>query len=204
MSSLLGKKGLAGLTDPGDLFGKQAAQQASDVQVRAQEQGTAELKRQFDIQQGRLEPFFQQSAPAVNLQAQFAGAQGRDAQAAAFDQFNRSAGQNFLRRRGNKAALNAISRLGPQDPNVLAALEAEGGDIASQDFQNQLNRIASVAGTAQTVGSQLGQGGQQFATQFGQQQQTGANAQTQNLQRQQQANQNITGQAAQLAGFFAG
>jgi hypothetical protein len=187
-------------SDPLDLFGKQASQKASDLQIAARDEGTRELKRQFDIQQSRLDPFFQQSAPAVNLLSQFSGAQGQEAQGAAFDQFNRSAGQDFLRKRGNKAALNAISRLGPQDQNVIDALNVEGGNVASQDFQNQLNRLASVAGIAQTTGAQLGSGNQQFATQFGQQQQTGTNAQLQNLQRQQQANQNAAGQGAQLLG----
>ena len=201
MSSL---SGLNEVLDPGDLFGKQASKQAMEIQNQATRQGTAELKRQFDIQQARLDPFFKQSAPAVNLLSQFSGAQGREAQGEAFEQFNKSAGQDFLRKQGNKAALSAISKLGPQDANVLAALEQEGSNIASQDFQNQLNRLASVAGVAQTTGSQLGQGNQQFATQFGQQQQTAQNAALANQQRQQQANQNIAGQASALAGSIFG
>lgn len=190
------------LLDPADIFGGRAAEEASDVQTRASIAGTEELRRQFDIQQARLDPFFQQAAPAIDLLARFSGAQGQDPQAQAFQEFKDSPGQAFLKSRGSDAVSQALSTFGTGNERVSLALAEEGGDIAAQDFQNQLNRLADVAGIAQTTGSQLNVGSQQFATQIGQQGQNLANIQTQGLLNQQQARQNQLGQLAQLAGAF--
>ncbi len=187
-----------------DLFGHQGALQQVENTAEATRLGTEETRRQFDIQQARLDPFFEQAAPAVDLLARFSGAQGRDKQALAFQEFEESPGQKFLRSRGSDAVRQTLSKLGTGDDRVSKALASEGADIAAQDFQNQLNRLAGVAGIAQTTGSQLNQGNRQFATQFGNAQSNVFNTASQGISNIQQGQGALAGQLAQLAGAFSG
>jgi len=57
--------------DPLDVFGGQAAARGLETQEAISGASLAELKRQFDIGQERLEPFFQEAVPAFQLQATF-------------------------------------------------------------------------------------------------------------------------------------
>ncbi|MEE9312624.1 MAG: hypothetical protein V3V10_09460, partial [Planctomycetota bacterium] len=51
--------------------------------------------------------------------------------------------------------------------NVRSALQQQGIGFAQQDFQNQLNRLASLSGGGQVTATNLGQLGAQTAGQIG-------------------------------------
>ena len=187
-----------------DLFGHQGALTQVENTAEATRLGMEETRRQFDIQQERLDPFFEQAAPAVDLLAKFSGAQGRDSQAQAFQDFKDSPGQEFLKSRGSDATRQLLSKLGGGNDRISLALAEEGSDIAAQDFQNQLNRLSGGAGIAQSTGSQLNQGNQQFATQFGNAQSNVNRAAGQGLANIQQGQNALAGQLAMLGGSIGG
>ena len=97
-----------------------------------------------------------------------------------------------------------MQKLGGGDERIKQALDQEGKDLASQSFQDQLNLLARVGGVAQTTGSQLNQGGQQFATDFGRIRQSEADALRRGSEMQQSINSSLVNQAAEAFGRFGG
>lgn len=190
----------ATLTDPADFQGR-AAGETADLQRKASQESIDELRRQFDLQQGRLDPFFRQSEGAINLLSQFSGAQGADAQQAAFANLQDSPGARFRREQAQKSVIRDASVTGGLGGgNVLRQSQQAGISSAQQELNDELNRLSSIAGIAQTTGGQLGQAGQQFASQFANQLNAGAALQGQNILGQQQ---NKAGLLSSAAGLFA-
>ena len=78
----------------------------------------------------------------------------------AFQSFNESPGQKFLRDRGERATVRnagAIGGLG--GGNVRKALTEFGIGTAQQDFQNRFSRLGQLAGQGQGAATSLGQFG---------------------------------------------
>ena len=143
---------------------EKAAKRAGKIQQQGQEAGVAEQRRQFDITQGNLQPFQEAGVGALGQQQALLGLSGAEAQQAAFDQFNQSPGQQFLRDRAQKNLLRnsaAIGGLG--GGNVRSALVEQGVGFAQQDFNNQFARLGQLAGQGQAAVTNLGQFGAQAA-----------------------------------------
>jgi hypothetical protein len=86
----------------------------------------------------------------------------------AFDQFNQSPGQQFLRDRAQKNLIRnqaAIGGLG--GGNVRSALVQQGIGFAQQDFNNQFGRLGQMAGQGQAAATNVGQFGAQAAQSIG-------------------------------------
>ena len=148
--------------------GEKAAQQAAAGQEQAQQAGLAEVSRQFDVTQANLQPF--QEAGVGALQQQQAllgiGEGGAQAQQQAFNQFNLSPGQQFIRDRAQKNLLRNASAIGGLGGgNVRSALVQQGAGFAQQDFNNQFSRLGQLAGQGQAATTSLGQFGVQAAGQ---------------------------------------
>lgn len=120
----------------------------------------------------QFDPFSQAGQGAINLQAALSGAQGPEAQAQAFQNFQSSPGQEFLQQRGEQAInRNASVSGGLGGANREKALAEFGIGIAAQDFGNQFNRLGQVSGQGlNALGAQAGLQGQRanFANQLGQ------------------------------------
>jgi len=83
---------------------------------------------------------------ASGIQAAQSGALGAPAQQNAFNNFNDSPGQQFLRDRGEQAVIrNAAAMGGVGGGNVQKALATFGQGLAQQDFDNQFNRLGQVS-----------------------------------------------------------
>ena len=112
---------------------------------------------------GALDPFAAPGAAAFQRQAALAGAGGPQVQAQAFQQFQESPGQAFLREQGQQALLRgqgAIGGLG--GGNVRRELLRQGIGFAQQDFANQFNRLGALSQIgAGAAGQQAGLRGQQ-------------------------------------------
>lgn len=122
----------------------------------------------LDATRGRvnetLSPFTQPGQQAAQQQAALSGALGPEAQATAFQQFQDSPGQAFLRDRGERAVLrNAAAIGGLGGGNVRRELVEFGQGLAAQDFQNQFDRLGQVAGR----GLQSGLAGAGFESSLG-------------------------------------
>jgi hypothetical protein len=154
--------------DPGDLSGqnegkkaKDAASKAAKIQEEAELTGIGEQRRQFDITQESFRPFQEAGVAAIGQQQALLGLSGDEAQQSAFDQFNQSPGQQFLRNRAQKNLLRnsaAIGGLG--GGNVRSALVQQGVGFAQQDFNNQFGRLGQLAGQGQAATQSVGQFGQ--------------------------------------------
>ena len=188
---------LSKLTDPLDLFGKQAGQEAAEIQAEAALLGLEESKRQFDIGQEVLAPFEAESVPAFGLQARFVGARGPEEQAAAFQEFRESPATQFIRESGLSFVPEAKGELRKE-------LARFGQGLAEQDFGRAFNRLGAVAGSGQTAQSTLAGAGEDVAARnvnlLGQE----ASARAGGIQSGQQAQANLAGTAAGLGALFAG
>lgn len=161
----------------GGTFGQAAPGQAPPTGLigseMAQQQG---LSGALGGIQGGLNNYNQQANRASSLLGGFAtngqgangvmaaqsGALGGQAQQDAYNNFNDSPGQQFLRDRGEQAIVrNAAATGGLGGGNVQKALATFGQGLAQQDFGNQFNRLGQVSnqGFAATQGqSNLAQG----------------------------------------------
>ena len=161
-------------------------------------------------------------------QAALAGLRGPEAQAEAFQNFQESPGQAFLREEAERALIrNQAATGGLGGGNVLRELQRQAVGLAQQDFANQFQRGQQVLGSQQQSGRDLANlaaqggvlganlisgaantlGGQRFAT--GQQlaqAASGTAANLANLQNQLGTNlSNVTGQAGtNIANLLSG
>jgi hypothetical protein len=148
---------------------RKAAQGAAAAQAGAAGAATAEQKRQFDITQRQAEPFRQAGLQALEQQQALLGLGGPEAQQAAMQAFQESPGQAFLRQRGEQAILRGASATGGLGgARVQEALQQQGIGFAQQDLQNQLARLAGIAGQGQAVTQNIAGLGAQQAARIGQ------------------------------------
>ena len=146
----------------------------------------AEQRRQFDIGQGNLDPFRQAGESALSKQQAFLGLSGQEAEQAAFDQFNESPGQAFLRKRGEKALLAGASATGGLGGgNVQSELQKQGIGFAQQQLNQHQAQLAGISGTGQSTAVTQAQLGSQFAGNVGQLQQGAAQSRASGLLAQQ-------------------
>lgn len=102
--------------------------------------------------------FAQQGNEANARMAALSGVSGNAAQQEAFDNFNSSPGQQFLRDRGERALLRnsaAIGGLG--GGRVRKELASHGIGMAQQDFSDNFNRMGQVANQGLSALGQQGQ-----------------------------------------------
>jgi len=161
MSSILSQTGVGGLLGL-ETDAEKAAKKAAGIQQQGQDAGIAEQRRQFDITQGNFQPFQEAGVAALGQQQALLGLSGVDAQQSAFDQFNQSPGQQFLRDRAQKNLVRNSSAIGGLGGgNVRSALVEQGVGFAQQDFNNQFGRLGQLAGQGQSAVTSLGQFGAQ-------------------------------------------
>jgi hypothetical protein len=119
----------------GDMAGAEA-----DIS-RGTEQGLGSLYRGM----GELNPYAQQGGQAFNHAAALSGALGSEAQQQAYNQFNESPGQAWLREQAERAVTrNAAATGGLGGGRVLQELQRQGMGLAQQDFQNHYGRLANL------------------------------------------------------------
>lgn len=93
-----------------------------------------------------LSPYTTQGTAAMQQQAALTGAQGVEAQQAAYDAFAASPGQQYLQQQAEKALMrNAAKMGGLGGGNVRNELQAQAIGMAQQDFADQFNRLGQVA-----------------------------------------------------------
>lgn len=211
--------------DPGGVFGAKSARKAAEGQERAAAASIEELRRQFDITEGRtleaqefqraqLEPFIKAGGGALEQQQALIGLGGEEAQRQAFTGLTESPGQKFLRDRQQKALIRtSAARGGLGGGNVQTALQEQAVGFAQQDIENQFNRLGALSGGGLSAATGVGQGALSVAGalgEFGQKASTGiteqlagsANARASGIQAQQQAKQNMLGTAAGIGAAF--
>ena len=127
----------------------------------------------------------------------------------AFDQFNESPGQKFLRDRAQKNLVRNASAIGGLGGgNVRSALVQQGVGFAQQDFENQFGRLGQIAGQGQAATTNIGQFGQQAAQGIAGGLQNSASARASGIlgaaQQGAQFNQGLLGLGGTVVGGLAG
>jgi hypothetical protein len=159
---------LSGLSGGKGASPQKAAEQASDATYKASLIAIAEQKRAFDLAQANQQPWLDTGKNALALQNRYAGLEGSAAQKSAFAEFMASPEQKYFKQAGADALnrnMTAIQGVGSD--RVRAALKNQGAGWASQDYENQYNRLAGLSNTGQATGSQLGALGQNAASSIG-------------------------------------
>lgn len=148
-----GSGGSMGITDwlnlGNTVLGAAAANRAGNIQSGATDAANAEIRREFDINQGNAAPYQAAGVKALgNLADPNASFQASPDYA-----FRRSEGQRDI---GNSFA----ARGGAFSGNALKALDQYNSSLASGEFGNWWNRQAGLAGVGQTANGQIGVLGQ--------------------------------------------
>lgn len=129
----------------------------------------------------------------------------QDQQRQAFEAFNESPGQKFMRDRAQKNLLRNSSAIGGLGGgNVRSALVEQGAGFAQQDYNNQFARLGQIAGQGQAATTNLGQFGAQAAGNIANLGVAGSEARASGILGASQARSNTVNQLAGLAGTAAG
>ena len=147
----------AGASLVGGLLGSRAAGRAADAQVGASQAAVGEQRRQFDLLRADLAPFREQGVNGLN---QFAQSVLGPLEATPAFQFQLDQGVNALDR-------SAASRGKLLSGQQVKAVQQFGQGLASQESNNQLNRLASLAGIGQSSTAQTGAFGANAASNIG-------------------------------------
>lgn len=182
-----------------------AAEDAAHLQAEASKTNIQESARQFDVTQENLRPFQEAGESALSQQQALLGLSGQDEQQAAFQAFNESPGQKFLRDRAQRNLTRNASAIGGLGGgNVRSALVQQGAGFAQQDFQNQFGRLGQLAGQGQSAATNIGRFGQQAVGQQGQFRTAGSEARASGVLGGAQAESQFINQALKLGGQAAG
>lgn len=165
------------------VLGASAARSAGQTQAAAADR-SADLQRQMFERQVQLsEPWRQAGEQALNKLIPLT-----DYQQFGMQQFQQDPGYQFRLSEGLKALdRQAAARGGLISGAALKAAGRYGQDLASQEYQNAFNRyqaeraarlqpLQSLAGVGQSTAQQLGQAGQQMASNVGEALTSGAAA----------------------------
>jgi hypothetical protein len=184
---------------------RKAAQGAAAAQQASTASAADEQRRQFDLAQEQAAPFREAGLGALQQQQALLGLSGQEAQQTAMQQFQESPGQQFIRKRQERALLRnqaAIGGLG--GGNVRTALQQQAAGFAQQDFQNQLSRLGGIAGQGQTATSNIAQLGAGTSANIGNLLQAGGQAQASGILGAGAAQSRFIGQAGgALAGALS-
>ena len=166
------------------LIGANAASKAANTQAGAARDAAALQQQQFNKQVELQEPWRQAGMTALNKLVPLA----TEYTPFSMEQFQQDPGYAFRLSEGQKALeRSAAARAGLQSGSALKAAARFGQDYGSQEYQNAFNRyqaerqarlapLQSLAGVGQTTAAQLGQAGQQMASNVGEMMTSGAAA----------------------------
>jgi hypothetical protein len=147
---------------------QEAAQDAANIQVEGAQTAEQGINRRFDITQAGLQPRIDAGNQAAGEQLALLGLSGQEAQNEAFQAFNASPGQKFIRDRAQKNLLRSAGSMGGiGGGNIRSALVEQGAGFAQQDFNNQFGRLGQIAGQGQNAATNVGQFGATAANQAG-------------------------------------
>lgn len=142
---------------------KKGAQAAADAQTAAGDQ----IYKQWKEFEARADPYATGGLPAYEQQQALSGAQGAEAQQAAYDQYVESPGVAFMRERGLRGIDRNAAARGGNDlfgGNVEKAKIDYSQGLALQDFNNYWNRLGSVTNTGLAATQAIGGVGSQAAS----------------------------------------
>jgi len=161
----------------GGIIAAEGSKSAAKTAAGAQRESGEIIYKQFKETEKRLLPYSEGGLKAFEQQQALSGAEGPEAQQAAYDAYAESPGVAFARERGLRGIDRGAAAPGGNDlfsGNVDKARIGYSQGLALQDFNNYWNRLGSVAGTGLAatqaiggVGSQAAQGQAQAVSNAG-------------------------------------
>jgi hypothetical protein len=213
VNSIVGNTGIGQILGIDDITGVEGAQDAANEAAGIQAEGARikeeGINRRFDITQTGLQPRIDAGNQAAGQQLALLGLSGQDAQSEAFQAFNDSPGQKFMRDRAQKSLLRSAGSMGGiGGGNIRSALVEQGTGFAQQDFNNQFGRLGQIAGQGQNAATSVGQFGATAANQAGNaaiaQSEARASGILGGQQAESQFNSNVFGLGGMALGGFLG
>lgn len=145
------------------------------------------------------------NAGALPAAAQPAAQNTAQPQQAAFDRFRNTPGYQFRMQEGLRGVqASAAARGGLMSGAALKSLNRYAQGVADQSFGDHINRLASLAGIGQTANTAVGQWGQNYANQAGQNLIGAGNARAQSMYAQGQAASGLASNLAGIGGMLGG
>jgi hypothetical protein len=142
----------------GSLIGGASSRQAASMQADAAQRAQEQQAAQYAQTRADLQPWVQTGGQANNKLASLMGLDGSDPTA----QLQSSPGYQFRYNEGMRGVENgAAARGGLLSGGTLKAIQKYGQDFASNEYQNQWNRLNSMSNTGQN--SAAGQAAQSQA-----------------------------------------
>jgi hypothetical protein len=142
----------------GSLIGGASSRQAASMQADAAQRAQEQQAAQYAQSRADLQPWVQSGGQANNKLASLMGLDGSDPTA----QLQSSPGYQFRYDQGMAGVQNsAAARGGLLSGGTLKAIQKYGQDFASNEYQNQWNRLNSMSNTGQA--SAAGQAAQSQA-----------------------------------------
>lgn len=188
-----------GLFGGGDAAGK-----AAELQAGASQAAINEQRRQFNLTQENFKPFLESGQSAVKRFSDLIGISGPEAQAAAISQFQDSPGQKFIVDEALQDVVRNASAIGGlASGNTKQALVDRATNLASTNFQNQLNNISSLIGVGTNTASNQANIGQNTASNIGNFLINQGEARASGVLGRQQANAQLFNQGVGLASYLA-
>ena len=148
---------------------------ASGAQQSANQQALAEQRRQYELAQNNLSPWYQAGREAIQQQRALMGLGGDSANQ--LSALANSPGYRFRLQQGQQALdAGLAARGGMGSGKSMAAANEYGQNFASNEYGNRLNQLAGLSGTGQNVAQNMGTMGANYAQNYGGTLQGGANA----------------------------
>jgi len=148
-------------------FSAASAPSVGGVDASGIAQGLDQARGQINTAYGQADQAlsgYNKGQGALDMQAALSGANGPEAQAEAYAQYNSSPAMQYQMDQMQKAIeQSAAARGGLLGGNVLTELQRNASGIASQDYQNQFNNLGQVAQTGLAAAGQIAQTKQQQA-----------------------------------------
>lgn len=166
-----------------------AAKQAAQTQQAAQDAALAEMRRQFDIGQGNLQPWLNSGKSALGQLDTLMAPGGELSQKFDLSKFQQDPGYNFQLQQGEQGVNRAAAARGGYDSGrTLKELLRYDNGLASQSYgdaynrynadqTNRYNRLAGIAGLGQTSANALTQNGANYGNNVANTLTAGGNAQ---------------------------
>ena len=159
---------LSGMSGGDGMNPSQASTEAARAQAAAAKIAIGEQQRQFNLTTANQAPWLKAGKTALNLQNKYAGLGGSQEQKKAFADFMASPEQTYFKQQGTDSLnRNSTALGGIGSPQVVNALKEQGAGWASQDYENQYNRLAGLSNTGQATAGQLGALGQNKSSAIG-------------------------------------
>ena len=150
---------MAAASVAGGLMGANASRSAASQQADSAQRASEQQAAQYAQQRADLQPWAQSGQSANNKMSALMGMNGEDPTA----QLHATPGYQFRMQEGMNGVQNsAAARGGLLSGGTLKAIQKYGQDFASNEYQNQFNRLNSMSSAGQNAAAGQGNAAQAF------------------------------------------